>query len=124
MNETNLAQFASLKYISLETFRKNGVGVKTPIWFVEYEGKLYAYSRADAWKIKRIRNNPNVRIAPCDIRGNIKGAWIAARSHILKDDEMQFYQQLLRNKYGWQKKLGDLFARFSKHDRSGFVIEL
>ena len=78
------ARFASLqgqKYINLETFRKNGQGVRTPVWFAgePEQGvpeKLYVYSTADSGKAKRIRNNPRVRVAPCDVRGKLFGEWI------------------------------------------------
>ena len=71
------AAFEGQKYLSLETFRKNGEGVRTPIWFAaEKDGGaavLYIYTIADTGKVKRIRNNPRVRIAPCDMRGNVTG---------------------------------------------------
>jgi hypothetical protein len=51
------------KYISLATFRKSGQAVNTPVWFAEYDEKLYVMTRSDSGKYKRIRNNPQVRIA-------------------------------------------------------------
>ncbi len=41
------------KYISLTTFRKNGVGVATPVWFGEEGDKLYVMTRSDMGKTKR-----------------------------------------------------------------------
>jgi PPOX class probable F420-dependent enzyme len=61
------------KYISLTTFRKTGVGVPTPVWFGEQDGKLYVMTRSDMGKAKRIRNNPQVKVAPCTIRGKVTG---------------------------------------------------
>ena len=61
------------KYISLTTLRKTGVGVATPVWFGEEDGKLYVMTRSDMGKTKRIRNNPQVRVAPCTIRGKVTG---------------------------------------------------
>ena len=61
------------KYISLTTFRKNGVAVSTPVWFGEDGGKLYVMSNHDAGKCKRIRNNPKVKVAPCTIRERLPG---------------------------------------------------
>jgi PPOX class probable F420-dependent enzyme len=69
------AEFTRAKYISLETFRKTGAGVRTPVWFAADPGApetLYLYSEADAGKVKRIRNNSHVRVAPSDIRGNLR----------------------------------------------------
>ena len=57
------------RYISLATFRKTGVAVYTPIWFAEDNNKLYFMTNSKLGKYKRIRNNPQVKIAPCTIRG-------------------------------------------------------
>ena len=59
------------RYISLATFRKNGAAVHTPVWFAEEGGKLYVMTSDTTGKYKRIRNNSQVRIAPCTIRGKL-----------------------------------------------------
>ena len=69
MSHNKLAPFANQKYISLETYRKNGQAVRTPVWFADSDGQLYVYTLADAGKAKRLRNDPRARIAPCDMRG-------------------------------------------------------
>jgi len=74
-------------YISLTTFRKTGAGVATPVWFGEEGGKLYVMTRSDMGKTKRIRNNPQVRVAPCTIGGKVTGAEVAATARILSVDE-------------------------------------
>lgn len=78
--------FQRNKYLSLESFRKNGQGVCTPVWFGSDPAsgapqKLYVYSEADSGKAKRIRRNSRVRIAPCDMRGKLLGDWIEARGN-------------------------------------------
>ena len=61
------------KYICLKTFRKSGVAVNTPVWFAEHDSKLYAKTRIGSGKSKRIRNNPNVLVAPLyDSRQNYR----------------------------------------------------
>ena len=69
MNTNSLSKFANQRYLSMETYRKTGKPVATPVWFAEENGRLYIYSRANAGKVKRLRNNPNVKIVPCDLRG-------------------------------------------------------
>lgn len=69
----NTAQFKSHKFLNLETVRKSGVTVATPVWFVEHDGKFYVRTVSDAGKVKRIRNNGQVRIMPCGQRGEPKG---------------------------------------------------
>src|SRR5437868_1166645 len=58
--DPTLARFDGQKYISLETFKKSGQGVRTPVWFVLHNSAFYAYTEADSGKVKRIRNNPRV----------------------------------------------------------------
>ncbi len=71
------------KYISLATFRKSGVKVATPVWFGEDGGKLYVMTLSKMGKTKRIRNNPQVTVAPCTMRGKLTGPEIAAIARIL-----------------------------------------
>lgn len=84
---------------------------------------FYGYSEAEAGKVKRIRNNPKVRIAPCDMRGNLRGAWVDGRARICAADEAARGQQLLRDKY-WLKIVGDFFGRLLRHKNAVIAIEL
>ncbi|HWX43484.1 MAG TPA: PPOX class F420-dependent oxidoreductase, partial [Blastocatellia bacterium] len=77
MSDDKLAALAHEKYINLETYRKDGTPILTPVWFVQQGGNVYVYSLANAGKVKRIRRTSMVRIAPCDMRGTLKGDWIA-----------------------------------------------
>src|SRR5690242_11851491 len=101
-------QFAGEKYLSLESFRQNGTAVATPVWFAQDARVFYIYSLANAGKVKRIRSNPRVRIAPCDIRGGLKGDWVDARARILDDAGAQRAHRLLDQKYGLIKRIGSL----------------
>ena len=119
-----IAQFASAKYLNLETFRKTGVGVCTPVWFAQENDIFYVYTLPDAGKTKRIRNNPKVRIAPCDMRGNLRGAWVDAKARICDGPEMAHGQGLLRRKYGWMKIVGDFFSRLRGRTQIVIAIHL
>jgi uncharacterized protein len=92
------------KYISLTTFRKTGAGVATPVWFGEDGGKLYVMTRSDMGKTKRIRNNPQVRIAPCTIQGKVTGPEFAAVARILPPEEHARARQTLNRKY-WMARI-------------------
>jgi PPOX class probable F420-dependent enzyme len=87
------------KYISLTTFRKSGVAVQTPVWFGEESGRLYVVSEADSGKCKRIRNNSHVRIAPCTIRGKIRGPEFEAVATILPPEQSPRARASVRRKY-------------------------
>jgi PPOX class probable F420-dependent enzyme len=92
------------RYLSLATFRKTGVAVYTPIWFAEDNGKLYFMTSSKLWKYKRIRNNPQVKIAPCTIRGKITGHEFSATARILPPEEFAKVRQLVNAKY-WLARL-------------------
>jgi PPOX class probable F420-dependent enzyme len=121
---------AGQKYLNLETFKKNGQGVKTPVWFAadpsvtldSSDAKLYIYTIGVSGKVKRIRNNPRVKIAPCDMRGDLKGDWVSARAEIVTAPEAQHGMQLLNKKYLPWKQLLDFFAMFRKRERTVFLI--
>jgi PPOX class probable F420-dependent enzyme len=111
------------RYINLETFRRNGAGVKTPVWFAEEGGRLYVYTLAEAGKVKRVRNNGRVRIAPCDFSGGLRGEWREARARIAEGEEAARGQELLRRKYRPWKSIGDFFSRLRGRRQSVLVIE-
>jgi PPOX class probable F420-dependent enzyme len=124
------AGFASLqshKYLNLETFRKNGQAVRTPVWFAaepaaDVPQTLYVYSTADSGKAKRIHNTSRVRLAPCDMRGNLRGDWFDARATIVTGVEATRGMRLLDQKYlPWKQLLG-FFASFSRQARVVFAI--
>jgi hypothetical protein len=98
--------FEKQKYLNLETFRKNGAGVRTPVWFVQEGEVLYARTIADSGKVKRIRNNAKVNIAPCKLDGALLGEWVPAFAREVSDAEVDLkVDQLLDKKYGLIKKL-------------------
>jgi uncharacterized protein len=122
MPEPELAQFEGENYISLETFKRNGQGVKTPIWFVIHKNAFYVYTEADSWKVRRIRNNPRVRVAVCNIRGDIKGRWLDATASLVEGDERLVADQLLDRKY-FLKKIFNFLTRINRHKRAMIKIE-
>ena len=124
------AAFAGHKYLNLETFKKSGEGVKTPVWFAtdpsvsldSSNAKLYVYTIGVSGKVKRIRNSSRVRIAPCDMRGRVLGEWVAARAEIVTGEEAARGMQLLNKKYFPWKQMLDFFAMFRRRERTVFVI--
>jgi PPOX class probable F420-dependent enzyme len=122
--------FAGQKYLNLETFKKNGEGVKTPVWFAADPSasldssatKIYAYTIGVSGKVKRVRNNPRVRIAPCNMSGKVLGEWVEARAEIISGEEAIRGMQLLNKKYFPWKQLLAFFASFSRRERIVFAI--
>ena len=83
MPHPNLAPSAGQKYLNLESFKRDGTPAQTPVWFAEDCGVLYVYTLANAGKVKRIRRNPRIRIAPCTMRGTLIGPWVEAEATIV-----------------------------------------
>jgi uncharacterized protein len=122
VSDPKLAQFIGQNYIALETFKKNGQGVKTPVWFVLHENAFYLYTKADSWKVKRIRNNPRVRVAVCNVRGDVKGPWLDATASLIEGDERLAADKLLDRKY-FLKKIFNFLTRINRHTRAMIKIE-
>lgn len=98
------------QYVSLTTFKKSGEPVATPVWFATAGGKVYLYSQLNAGKMKRVRNNPRVEVAPCTFRGTLTGPNIGATAVELGVDQAAFVHDLLNRKYTWKKRLFELGA--------------
>lgn len=126
----SFAAFAGHTYLNLETFKKSGDGVKTPVWFAADPAKdlasdaarIYAYTTGNSGKVKRIRNNAHVRIAPCNMSGKLLGEWVEARAEIVAGAEAEYGDRLLNKKYLPWKQLLNFFASFRRRGRVGFVI--
>jgi len=107
-----LAQFANQQFINVETFRKNGQGVPTPVWFVQDGDTLYVRTVDGSGKVKRIRNNPRVRVTPCDVGGKPKGEWVEGQARFASADEGEKVNGLLSRKYGLMKVMFELMGKF------------
>lgn len=107
-------------YLNLETFRKTGAGVKTPVWFVQDGDRIYVRTIADSGKVKRVRNNARVNIAPCKVDGALLGDWIPAAAREVPDrDTGRRVDRMLDQKYGIIKKL---FALGSALRRQRYTV--
>jgi PPOX class probable F420-dependent enzyme len=102
------------KYISLATFRRNGAAVHTPVWFGEQDGKLYVMTRQISGKYKRIRNNPQVRVASCTVRGKLTGAECDATARILPREQWASAEQTIKRKY-WAARIPFLWRRIDAY---------
>jgi uncharacterized protein len=90
------------QFISLTTFRKSGAAVATPVWFAQDGNRLVMTTDGTSGKVKRIRNDSRVEVAPSDMRGKVLGDAVAAQARILQGDEATAAEKLLKKKYGLQ----------------------
>lgn len=121
---SNFSAFAGQRYLNLESFRKNGAAIRTPLWFAQDGETIFVYSTADSGKAKRIRRDVAVRIAPCDMRGTVSGDWIAARAAPVTGAEYDRGMMLLDRKYWPWKALLGLMAWFRPRPRVVIAIRL
>ncbi len=93
------------QYMRLTTYRKTGEAVPTPVWFARVDDKLYVYTSAKSGKVKRIRRNPVVTVAPCTASGRVTGPAQEACARIMGDDEGRLAREAIDRKYGLQMRL-------------------
>ena len=98
MNEIAKGQF-----IALQTYKKNGDGVVTPVWVVALNKNLYVWTDSASWKVKRIRNCADVLLCSSDMQGNPKGEWQKAQARIIEDESLnEKVRKAMIKKYGAQ----------------------
>jgi len=105
-----LQQFSKQSYLNLETYRKSGEGVRTPVWFWEDGGVLYVRTMDGSGKVKRARRNPEVRVAPCKADGTLIGEWVAGQVVLVDAAEAERVNRGLKKKYGLLKTFFDLMG--------------
>lgn len=115
-------RLARARYVSLTTFRRNGEAVPTPVWVTSEEDFLLVFTEATSGKVKRIRNNPKVTVAPCDVRGGLQGDPVEGRAELLAaPDLVDRAARLLRRKYGWQARAAEAWSRL-RGGRDSIVV--
>ena len=120
---TTLNEISGAQYIALETFRKNGTGVVTPVWQTPENGKLYVWTEANSWKVKRIRNNGRVRVAASEARGTPESDWVEAQASVLESEAIFRAQNgRLVAKYGWVFRFFQLVYKL--RGRKAAVLEI
>jgi uncharacterized protein len=99
------------QFINLTTYRKNGQPVTTPVWFALDGDRLVGMSQPQTGKVKRIRNNPRVSVAPCTVSGRALGEPIAGAARLLSSEEWTAAKNALKRKYGFQLWVFSWFAK-------------
>ncbi len=94
-------------YCLLVTYKRNGEGVATPVWFgLGGDGNLYIRSETNVGKVKRIRNDPRVRVAPCTVRGKPLGPPAEGQARLLEQpSDTRTAESALTANYGLGRKL-------------------
>ena len=105
MSSSVITPFLDEKYLNLETYRKNGQAVRTPVWFVIDSGVIYVTTPSTTGKVKRLTNSRNIRIVPSNMKGTPKGEWVNATAYFANESESSQAIKLRKKKYGIMAKL-------------------
>ena len=87
------------------TYRKDGTPVPTPVWAAEDAGRLYVRSERACGKVKRLRKDSRVLIAPCTVRGKPLGPPLQATGRLIDPHEEPHAEQVLARRYGLGRAL-------------------
>ena len=106
----HLDQFLDQKYINLETYKKDGTPVRTPVWFVIDKDLIYVITRDSTGKVKRLKNNQDVRIVSCSFKGEPKNEWVKGKTEMVTGEEADKAIKLRKKKYGMFARLSGIFT--------------
>jgi PPOX class probable F420-dependent enzyme len=123
---THATPLEDAEYINLRSFKRDGAPVDTPVWCAPLEGKLVIFTLRESYKVKRVRRNPKVQVARCDVRGRLFGAWHEGTCRALEaepEHEVRAYAALTR-KYGWKMRVGNFFSTLSGRIRRRVIMEI
>jgi PPOX class probable F420-dependent enzyme len=99
VEQVRSAQVYGGKYLSVGSYRRDGTEVRTPVWFVQEDGSLLVQTDGQSGKVKRIRRNPVVRIAPCTASGRLRGEPVTAHAELLPAAETGRVEAMIARKY-------------------------
>ncbi len=116
--------YQNVKFLELTTYRQNGDPVTVPVWFVEREGKLFVRTGVKSAKVKRMRRDPHVAVAPASRPGHVTGPAWPGKARFLSDDEFKTMDGWFKKRYGLQMKLVGLALWLGKVQACGIEITL
>ncbi len=94
------------------------------MWFVHRDGRVYVWTMASSGKVKRLRNNPNVALAPCKMGGDPLGPYLEGVATMSEDDSSKELNDAFRSKYGLLFALDKVVTRLSRKKRVFLEIKL
>jgi hypothetical protein len=119
-----VVQFDRQSFLNLETFKRSGQGVKTPVWFAQEGPILYVRTGAESGKVKRVRNNGRARVVPSDAQGNALGEWVDAAARLVEAEEAERANRMVTRKYGAMKIGFDLMNRLQGRTWATIRVDL
>jgi uncharacterized protein len=115
---------AKSRYVLLTTFTKDGRPKPTPIWVAPNDDQLLAITGADSWKVKRVRNNPQVTLAACNLRGKPTSESVQAVATVLDESETADAHRAIVKRYGLIGQMFNLYNRLRGNHLTDVGIEI
>lgn len=110
--------FSDAKYMNIETYRRSGEAVRTPVWFVESGGLLFLLTRADSGKAKRLRHDTQVKVATCRMNGDVTGDWYTGEAAFVESEQSaNEIKSMFEQKYGAAVRVTNALSRLQKKKR-------
>jgi PPOX class probable F420-dependent enzyme len=99
-------QLRGHKYALLVTYKRSGEAVPTPVWFgLDDQGRVYVRTGRLAVKLKRIANNPRVKLAPATVRGKPVGPYASGTARVVAASEEEHAERALQSNYGLFRRI-------------------
>lgn len=94
-----LSSLKDTKTVLLTTYKRDGTAVDTPVSIAFDGDRAFFRSYDKAWKTKRLRNNPSVKVAPATLKGAATGPAIDARAILLDGAEAKLAARALARRH-------------------------
>lgn len=113
-------------YCRITTFKRDGTPVGVPVWQAAGDGKVWIFTEAGSWKVKRLRRNPRVELTTCDWRGTLDGGPTWGGTARIVDDAATVARAYrhLDAKYGWQKWITDTLSKLAGRYDKRAILEI
>lgn len=106
------------RYLSVTTFKRDGTGVATPVWFVCDGRNLFALTDLHSAKIRRVRHDPHVLVGSCRADGKLRGEPVPAHAEVLTaEEDLERVQALLVARYRLTYRVVMFFYRLGRRLR-------
>ena len=101
------------KYALVVTFKRDGTAVPTPVWFgLDDQGRMYFRTGAEVAKVRRIRSNPRVLVAPCTVRGKPVGGSVEGKARVVGAGEREHAESAIQSNYGLGRRIYERGAKY------------
>lgn len=121
-----LRMLGVVPFSRLTTFKRDGTPVGVPIWQAVAGDKIYMFTEAGSWKVKRLKRDPRIEITTCDWRGNLDGGptWTGTGRVVGDKAGIARAYEALDRKYGWQKWITDVLSKIAGRYDARAILEI